>query len=245
MKQRFSIKPLRVILFVVATATMALASGETKAGGGSNTLHELMVYSLEEYGYRYDYCTSENKRWKGSIYLSYYQNPYRYFWDEMYTNCSTSVCANTYSYRRRNSAVTVDTMINDRVNDWEDADMVFFYGHNAMIQPQWSNDDFHWWKPQYSGDLIVGWCEEEDEWLDWGTSEDPYYYHNNVVYQASAMNPGAVFYAYNSLTSVLAGFDYRLGDSGIPPMFISDGLHSTTAGSAASWSGLSPTVARP
>jgi len=112
--------------------------------------------------------------------------------------------------RRQESAVTVNSMINDGVDDWEDADMVFFYGHNAMIKPQWSNEDFTRWYPYYNGDILVGWCRTTSDWINWGTTSDPYYYHwvGYTQTDASLTNPYAIFYAYNPLTSVLIGKDY-------------------------------------
>lgn len=208
-------KPNRCWVRALVAAIIGLMIAGNANAAGTNTLHELQVYSIKDYGNLNDYCTSEsNLDWKPDIGaaqgLTPERDPYLEFWAEMYTNCTGSTCAYTSSVRRENSAVTVNSMINDGVDDWEDADMVFFYGHNATIKPQWSGPGFTRWQPEYIGDLLMGWCRYTGDWINWGTSSDPYYYHwiNYTQTDASLSNPYIIFYAYNKLTSVLPGLDY-------------------------------------
>lgn len=102
-----------------------------------NGKHEIMVYSLQQYETAYDDCEDEYKSWKHSVPVYDEYDPYDDFWDEMYTSCSSSMaCAAVASVRRQNSAVTRDSIVGSS-DGWHDADLVFFYGHNTMIQPQW------------------------------------------------------------------------------------------------------------
>lgn len=220
---RFHTNKLAVVMAATLVVMAASIGADALAGGGSNYDHELLVYAIEDYGNLTDYCTSTSGDWKPDIYASEEKNPYDYFWSEMYTNCSTTACAHTSSVRRYNSAVTVNNM----VGSWRTGDMVFFYGHNAMIEPQWSHPGFGWWQPDYIGDIVVGWCQEEDDWLGWGTDDAPYYYHYGTIDDASLSNAGAVFYAYNPLTSVLPGFDFIDGTTWY--------YENTKNGSASSW----------
>jgi len=204
-------------LSLLLLSSMMVVSSTVQAGGGSNTNHELMVYSIEYYDNFYDDCIDQSIRWKPTIPLD---NDYEIkdpassnstikgFWYKMYDNCTISQCAHTESYKYTGSQVTVNNML-QADNGWNDADMVFFYGHNTTIRPQWSNPDMELWKTWL--DLGSGgwvWCKQEDEWLDWGTATEPYRYHRNLITDASLSNAMAVFYAYNPLTSVLVGEDF-------------------------------------
>jgi hypothetical protein len=144
-----------LITAFVAACAVSLWSGGAVAGGGGNNKHELLVYSIEQYGFLYDYCVGGIQPldgWKHEIAMSTMRDPYDNFWDEMFTNCSTSECAYyaPYSKRRKNSEVTVNSMVSSGNTYWQGADMVFFFGHNTMIRPQWSNPDFELWRPYYS-----------------------------------------------------------------------------------------------
>ena len=190
-------------------------------GGGNNYAHELMVYSIEYYGQHPDSSVGGILRnWKTDIpFYNVKKNPYVTFWDYMYTYCSNqSFCAKKDdSVRRLNNLVTVDSMVS-MDNGWQDADMVFFFGHNVQIAPQNSphmehDHNFGIWLPDngtwHTG--AIGGFDGDFDFNDWGTSNEPYRYHRNLVDDASYSNAYAVFYAYNPLTSVLIGEDFSSG----------------------------------
>jgi hypothetical protein len=171
----------------------------------SNGNHEIMVYSLEQYGNLTDVVTGQTTRWKHDIPLDNDQDPYYDFWDEM--DCSSSSCMHHDSVRRRNYQVTVNNMAWSS-NGWSDGDLVFFYGHNTMIQPQWE-DTFWYWKYGYWIGYGSGWHVYDIQWTDWGTSMNhPYQYHRYIRTDASLSNSFSIFYAYNPATSILIGKDY-------------------------------------
>ncbi len=115
------------------------------------------------------------------------------------------------SIRKRNSGVSVNNMARSS-NGWQDADMVFFYGHTTQMQPQWDIDGFKVWR-KYESEPAPYWCEKSvSDWTDWGTSAEPYRYHRaDPVNNASLSTAYSVLYAYNALTSILIGHDYREG----------------------------------
>ena len=188
-------------VFIVANSAMS---------AGNNTEHEIMVYSIEQYQEFWDSCEEEYREWKQAIGLLFdEQDPYKTFWNLMYSNCSGDQCAHENSVRRKNSEVTVDSMVN--ISDgWEDADMVFFFGHNTQIKPHIILEhEFGYWR-DVSG---FAYCHEStDDYREWGTSSMPYEYHYaSPIMNASETNQRAVFYAYNGLTSVLVGQDFISG----------------------------------
>lgn len=210
------------------------------SAAGSNWSHELMVYSLEQYGNGTNFCTNDTYHWKHDILVADEYDPYYGLWDKLYTDCGTgNECAKaTDSVRRRNSSVTRDSMISS-TNGWPDADMVFFYGHNTMMQPQW-NTDFTAWFPIDPDNFF--WCEwEVDPWTIWGTSQFPYWYHpSGAISDASFYNSSSVFYAYPFHTSVLVGKDFtgvsgpswdggdKLGQNGELEWVIANGCNALT-----------------
>jgi len=190
--------------FLLLFGSILLASGYA-ISAGDNPNHELMVYSLEEYQEFYDDCKEEYSVWKPTIYLLWSnQDPYEDFWEEMYTNCTGSQCAKANdSVRRKDQEVTVNSMV-DLDDGWEDADMIFFYGHNTQIKPH-MHHEFDLWRPVGEFD----WCQFHiDDYIDWGTTAEPYRYHQRFIYDATDQKQYAVFYAYNALTSVLVAQDY-------------------------------------
>lgn len=186
----------------LATGLVTLISTATVPGvalaGSLEAEHELAVYSLSQYEYG----------WKSTIVPLYTtMDPYYGFWEQLY-NCSTSECANTYSARFQNSQVTVNQMATTAAlqtnRGWSGSDMVVFYGHTTMIQPQWV-DWFELWRyGQY------GWEHATiSDWRTWGTAAEPYWYHRaSPITDASLYNAYAVFYGYNRYTSILPGKDF-------------------------------------
>ncbi len=196
---------------------------------------ELVVYSIEFYGPWVDLSTMPanppanwedflvEERWKHDIFLedpglSDAQNemygasrdPYRNFFGMM-SSGSGAYLADASSARFKNSAVTVDQMTTTAEDSsdrgWSGSDLVFFYGHNTQIQPQWPGS-FHLWRRATRGSLS-GWENVAvNDWTAWGTATEPYLYHRNTIADASLSNAYAVFYAYNPITSVLIGEDF-------------------------------------
>lgn len=167
---------------------------------------EIAVYSLEDYG---DYYSTD---WKSDIPLYNSRDPYEDFWDEMMVGCNSAPCGHQHSSRRRDADVTVDAMVNTS-DGWEAVDLVFFYGHNTMIRPQFDHS-FGLWRPFTTGWPPLEQWEYEylSDWGDWGTYAEPYTYHQHeMIMDASLSNPYAVFYAYNPFTSVLVGKDFVSG----------------------------------
>ena len=202
-----------VLTMTVATVATAFAAGAL--GYGYNNQHELMVYSIEDYGNVVNPLTDESRDWKADIYLDPNQDPYDDFWTSMYTSCSGDDCACLGSVKRKNSGVSVYNMVNDD-NGIRDADMVFFFGHNTMISPQWYHDgNFEYWVPYYLDPSVYAPIENIGEnWPLWGTDYSSlfyYYYHRQTITNASLSNPYAVFYGYWPFTSVLIGKDFRDG----------------------------------
>ncbi len=199
---------------IVALAALAVCS-VSSAGPGSNYEHEIMIYSIENYGILDDILVpgTQDIPWKPTIDVSNSQNPAVDFWDRIYTNCLWGdSCAYTYSYARKDSLVTVDRMCNDGGNDFNDADMVIFHGHNSHLTGSYSHS-LDGWRPFWLG---TNWEWYQDEIADvmyWGTSSDTYYYSwPEMITNASSSNPYAVFYAHNPITSILIGNDYIDGN---------------------------------
>jgi hypothetical protein len=191
--------------------------GNDYDGGGTNWGHEIQLFNIENYGMETDKSTAypfTEIEWKSS-YAGYYDNayqqvPYRGFWETIHVNCTTSSCSSQYSDHWKDSEVTVDRMVNNGVNDFKDADMVVFHGHNKHIVPNYHTGDFWGWRPfRYPGSpAINGWQSIDAANFDennWGTSSEPYYYNYPDVVTNADTSPAAVFYAYNPMTSVLMG----------------------------------------
>jgi hypothetical protein len=189
------------------TAALLFAADGTVMAGGQNADHRLMVYSIQTYGTYYDDCDGDNKAWKGDIPLQSFQDPYGDFWNYIMLNCHTDACAHSQSIRRLNSEVTTTSMAGS--DGWHDADMVFFFGHNTMIQPQWSHSFPIWHHESYG--YYDEWCADTVNWVDWGTPAEPYTYHRHEVHDAAVDNAYAVYYAYEPFTSILIGQDFVEG----------------------------------
>lgn len=193
-------------MMTIIGGLLGLAPQDATAGG-SNWNHELAVYSIENYEKELDLLSSGRKQWKDPVDISWSQDPAGSFWDRLYSNCSTSECAMAdESYKYEDEDVTVNNML----NGWSKADMVVFWGHNTQITPQ-KKKSFTIWRPYMVGPSTqAGWYQKTiPDYRVWGTDDEPYRYHRNLIDYASYYNPGAVFYGYNSMTSVLMGFDFR------------------------------------
>ncbi|MCP4677172.1 MAG: hypothetical protein GY854_16985 [Deltaproteobacteria bacterium] len=173
--------------------------------------HELYVYSLRQYETLPDMGNgSLPLAWKPTLphegdsygFDIEGKDPWFEFWDLMVTDCSGVTCANDSSERFQDEDVDVNQML----QGMHGGDMVFFWGHNAAIPPQYEVDDFGLWRP--SG---FGWEHFDVNWQHWGTATEPYYYHYQTVTDATDWNAYAVYYANNPLTSVLIGQDFAGG----------------------------------
>lgn len=194
----------RKLMLTHALAITALVLGviEDADAGSNNVEHELVVYSLKNYG------AYAGQAWKVAIETTPGQDPYQDFWSSMY-NCSGNECAHTYSARYENSAVTVNQMATNQETQtdrgWSGSDFVVFYGHNTMIKPQWS-ESFHIWR--YNSEFFTWYQSTLTDWIAWGTTSEKYEYHRSWVSDASLTNPYAVFYGHNPFTSILIGKDF-------------------------------------
>jgi len=96
----------------------------------NNSRHELGVYSLYQYG-QYN-----GEDWKSPVQPLPQADPAENFWYTM-TGGTSSEYAHHASCRRRNFSVnrhTVFPISGDGWRDWDQFDMVFFYGHNNMFK---------------------------------------------------------------------------------------------------------------
>jgi len=119
--------------------------------GSNNDKHEIMVYSLTQYDQYYASNLAEHRDWKENVYLDIEKDPFYGFWNEM--DCTDPECMYFRSYRRRNQDVTVDNMVGP--NGWHEADMVFFFGHNAQISPPYQAGMHSLWKPRRAIDPLT------------------------------------------------------------------------------------------
>lgn len=186
--------------FVRRLAVVALLTLSNSAQAYStNQAHELGVYSLYEYGEGVD-----GYHWKGTVTPGYNEDPAGYFWDFMTGGTSTEY-AHTTSRRRVNAQVNYHTVFpidGDGWKDWDQFDLVFFYGHNNMITPPhptysssfWSNNSGTW-------QTVAG------SWPQWGTAALPYEYYPQDL-TTGATQPGGVVYLYEPYTSALLGYHF-------------------------------------
>jgi hypothetical protein len=195
-------RPIAVII-----ALLTLQAAGSAAAAGTNPDHRLMVYSIQNYEVYYDDCDGDPKAWKGAIWLQPWQDPYQFFWNYLQLNCWGDECASSDSIRRQGPQVTPATMAGP--DGWHDADMVFFFGHNTMIQPRQSHAFPIWHHESYG--YYDDWCADTVDWLDWGTPAEPYTYHRHEVDDASETNAYAVYYGYDPFTSILIGQDFVEG----------------------------------
>ncbi len=209
------------------TATVAIAvlvvCNVSSAGPGSDPEHELMVYSIRDYGNIDDALISGTNYvdWKPDIPLNAPEggnpnaDPANGLWSTLYTNCNGGdSCAYSDSNLRKDSDVTVDAMCsNDTDDDFNDADMVIFSGHNTHITGSYEHPlGEGGWSPLWPYDNRWTHVEIEDA-RNWGTSAEWYFYHwPTLIFNASITNPYVVIYGYNPITSILMGKDYVDGD---------------------------------
>ena len=182
-----------LILFAGLSGFFSVASlqGTPAQATSDNRFHELGVYSLSHYAIV----------WKGTIEISYEEDPAGAFWDLMTSGVSSEYAHHT-SRRRIDAEVNYHTVFpipGDGWKDWDSFDMVFFYGHNNMITPPHTCESSHFYS-NASGlwNLISG------NWCDWGTPALPFeYYYMDVT--DGATNPSAVVYLYDYATAALVG----------------------------------------
>lgn len=159
-----------------------------------NGEHELGVYSLWEYG-KYN-----GKHWKGTVPIPYEVNPAGSFWESMASDAyHTSKC-------RINEEVNYHTIFpisGDGGKDWDQFDMVFFYGHNNMITPPHHCDNGYFWSNNNGS-----WHKIYGNWCDWGTTSLPYEYYSTDL-NTGQTHPGSVTYLYEPFTSALLGYQFR------------------------------------
>ena len=165
-----------------------------------NRQHELGVYSLTDYG-EVEYG-GERVTWKPKIdvppdYPHYYPeyDPANNFWDTM-TGGLTSEYAHHTSKLRKNEQVNIRTIFSipgDGWKDWDQFDLVFFFGHNNMITPPHPCELLEFWS-NHSG----AWTKITGDHCDWGKAALPYeYYHQDIT--GTDISPGSVVYLTNLL----------------------------------------------
>lgn len=165
----------------------------------SNTDHELGVYSLYQYG------AYNGSAWKNPVTPSHSEDPAGSFWDIM-TEGSRSEFAHDTSKKRVNAQVNINTIFpipGDGWKDWDQFDLVFFYGHNNMLTPPGPTGSHHFWSNN-TGD----WATVNGLFPDWGTPALPYEYYWQDVTNARDRS-GSVIYLHEPFTSVLLGHHFR------------------------------------
>jgi|GEM_PF-922997 len=199
----------------------------------SNHNHELGVYSLKEYG------TYEGESWKANLPMpysdpeNYLNDPAGAFWDLMTTG-ATSEYAHTDSRKRENDRVNIHTIFpiaGDGWKDWNQFDLVFFFGHNNMITPPHPCYDSHFWSNS-SGH----WAEVTGGMCDWGTARLPYEYYPTDI-TAGEVSPGAVIYLHEPFTSALPGWHFIPGRGSVAQTQAQDTPAGNTAGTTISCPG--------
>lgn len=165
-----------------------------------NKKHELGVYSLYKYG------KVNGKGWKGDIVPDYVDDPAGSFWETMTAGISSKYAHYT-SKCRMNEQVKHQTVFpTDGWKDWDQFDMVFFYGHNNMITPPHPDELGYFWSNNGSD-----WHEIEGNWTEWGTTALPFeYFHYDITNGPSY--PGSVTYLYEPFTAVLLGHQFKKGE---------------------------------
>ena len=181
-----------------------------------NRQHELGVYSLTDYG-EVEY-EGGRVTWKSKIdvppdYPHYYpeHDPANNFWDTM-TGGLTSEYAHHTSKLRKNEQVNIRTIFSipgDGWKDWDQFDLVFFFGHNNMITPPHPCEILEFWSNN-SG----AWIKITGDHCDWGKAALPYeYYHQDIT--GTDISPGSVVYLHEPFTSALLGWHFRPGTKSI------------------------------
>ena len=171
----------------------------------NNPNHELGVYSLYEYGNQWKSPVSPYDN-LGDL-AGYHADPAGAFWDIM-SGLATDKYAHQESKRIINQQMTYHTVFpvqGSSAKNWDEFDMVFFYGHNNMITVKDDTDKAEVWTNK-SG----SWEKDKSgkRYFDWGTTNLPYeYYPKDVVTGVS--HPGAVVYLYEPHTSALLGYHFQ------------------------------------
>lgn len=202
-------RSLSVGLLLAATLVSGSAPNAAPA-----SYHKLGVYSLGTYGWGsfWENGYSHYGPWKDEVEPDFDNaDPYDTFWEEM-TGCSATECAHSLSRRWKDQQVRHENIVGQGPfvqDNWNDFDLVFFYGHNNFIVPPHPHMQFKYhlydsnqqrWN-RYTGDLAG---------IGWGHTT-PYHYHHFHVSWADQY-PGAVVYLYNPYTSLLLGnSDFRDG----------------------------------
>jgi len=193
--------PARTLLLTTFTLFCLCASTAAFATS-SNRNHELGVYSLYHYGF-----AADGTRWKGSVPGNVSEDPAQLFWEIM-TSGASSEYAHSTSRRRVNEQVNIHTIlpiVGDGWKDWDQFDMVFFYGHNNFITPPHPTGTHSFWS-NTSG----AWDHVSGSFTDWGTPALPYeYYHEDITIGPEA--PAGVVYLHEPYTSILLGYHFKEG----------------------------------
>lgn len=138
---------------------------------------------------------------------NYLRDPAGAFWDIM-TEGVTSEYAHTDSRKRENDQVNIHTIFpidGDGWKDWNQFDLVFFFGHNTMITPPHPCYDSHFWS-NASG----RWAQVPGRMCDWGSARLPFEYYPSDI-TAGEVSPGAVVYLHEPFTSALPGWHFIPG----------------------------------
>ncbi|RLA89557.1 MAG: hypothetical protein DRG58_04785 [Deltaproteobacteria bacterium] len=205
-------RPLRAVSMILGIGALLLLQAPPVYGFSTNLNHELGLYSLKEYGQYGGVSWKSNLAnpdyYTPSIYLC---DPAGVFWDLMTVGASSEYAHST-SRKRENSRVNIHTIFpiaGDGWKDWDQFDLVFFYGHNNMITPPHPCYSSHFWS-NGSG----SWAEVTGGMCDWGTSALPYeYYYQDIT--AGRSSPGAVVYLHEPFTSALLGWHFIPGTDSV------------------------------
>lgn len=210
MKKHF--QPLNFYLFILTcllfspSVTLSQKPEKSKDAiplfANKNKKHELGVYSLYKYG------KVNGKAWKGDVIPDYVDDPAGAFWETMTAGISSKYAHYT-SKCRVNEQVKHQTVFpTDGWKDWDQFDMVFFYGHNNMITPPHSHEETGTFWTNHDLD----WLETSGKWADWGTEALPFEYFNYDVTDGPDF-PGSVTYLYEPFTAVLLGYQFKAGET--------------------------------
>ncbi|MDD3582280.1 MAG: hypothetical protein PHW74_14850 [Desulfobacca sp.] len=202
---------LRAVIMILGLGALLWSQAPQCHAFSTNLNHELGLYSLKEYGQHGGMSWKTNLPMPYTSTSNYLRDPAGAFWDLM-TAGTTSEYAHNTSRKRENSQVNIHTIfpiVGDGWKDWDQFDLVFFFGHNNMITPPHPCYSSHFWS-NASG----SWAEVTGGMCDWGTSALPYeYYYQDLT--AGASSPGAVVYLHEPFTSALLGWHFIPGTNSV------------------------------
>jgi hypothetical protein len=205
---------LRLIILFVCFSLIGIIPTNVNAYS-NNEEHELGVYSLWEYGL----VPGTQINWKSTVQPKFQQqDPYNNFWSIMTTGTSSQYAHDT-SKRLLNGQINYNNVFPvwmDSTKDWDDYDLVFFYGHNNMVTPPHHSHQWTLWTNNYGNGKK--WKTYEADLTDWGTPNSPMEYYNFDIIDGMQY-PGSVTYLYEPFTSALIGGKYHFGSKFFIPLW--------------------------